>query len=181
MELIDCIFSRKSGYSYDPEKTIAKITLEQIFSAAMRAPSCYNDQPWRYIVCQKSVNQENWEKLYSCLVEMNQKWAQNADVLVLIMHKKTYSSTTRPIKGENHWSEYDTGASAYSAMLVAHDMGVMAHQMAGFDPDSILERFSGIIPEECEPKSVMTMGYPIHSANQDKSKRRDIYDVVQFL
>jgi len=52
------IATRWSGVSYDAERPVNQAQLLAIMEAARWAPSCFGDQPWRYIVCNKADNAE---------------------------------------------------------------------------------------------------------------------------
>ena len=60
----------------EPEK------LRSLLEAARWAPSSFNEQPWSFIVATKEHPGE-YERLLSCLVEGNVRWAQHAPVLML--------------------------------------------------------------------------------------------------
>ena len=49
----EIIATRWSGVSYDPARTVSEENLLSIMEAARWAPSCFGDQPWRYIVCNR--------------------------------------------------------------------------------------------------------------------------------
>jgi nitroreductase len=149
----DIIASRWSGVAYDSEKTVSQEQLLSIMEAGRWAPSCFGDQPWRFIVCNKSENTEAWQNLYDCLAEGNQPWCANAPVLIAACHDTQFSLNDKP----NPWGAYDTGAASVSMCLQATDLGLMTHQMAGFSADLIQEKFS--VPERYLPIAVMTIGY----------------------
>src|SRR5262249_25966490 len=60
----------------EPEK------LRSLLEAARWAASCFNEQPWSFIIADKSDKTE-YDRLLGCLVEGNQLWAGNAPVLLL--------------------------------------------------------------------------------------------------
>jgi nitroreductase len=64
----------------EPEK------LRSLLEAARWAPSCFNEQPWSFIVATKE-NPAEYDRLLSCLVEGNVRWAQRAPVLMLSVAK----------------------------------------------------------------------------------------------
>jgi nitroreductase len=144
---------RRSGYCYDNSRSVTKEQLLSILEAGRLAPSSYNDQPWNFIVCDRATTPEAYEKALSILVESNQEWAKNAQILII-----SVASSYNKRNGEfNRWAEYDTGAAAYGMMLQATSMGLMAHQMGGFDEEKALVEFS--IPNGFVPMSVMAIGY----------------------
>ena len=77
----ELIASRWSPYVFS-SRPIASEDLRALFEAARWAPSCFNEQPWRYLVGERS-NAEAFERILSCLAEGNRQWAQHAPVLAL--------------------------------------------------------------------------------------------------
>ena len=80
-------------------------------------------------------------------------------MLVIICADTQFSQNDKP----NGWCEYDTGAAALSICLQARHLGMMTHQMAGFDPEAARTVFA--IPERIKPIAMMTIGY---QANESK-------------
>ena len=151
--LHDIIRNRWSPRSFAAGRAVSEETLFTLLEAARWAPSCFNDQPWRFIVCNKTTNQNAWQDLLNCLGEKNQIWAKNAPVLLLSVAMKTFTHNDQP----NRWSQYDTGAASMSLCLQAVAMGLATHQMGGFDAEKCREYFA--LPKNCEPMSVIAIGY----------------------
>ncbi len=148
------IFSqRHSGRSYDSSRPVTKEHILLLAKAASLAPSSSNNQPWIFIFCDRTMDPNAYAKAMKGLVEFNQGWAKNAPLLVII----SADTKSRRTKQDNHWGPYDTGAAAVCMALQAAGMGLMAHQMGGFDADVIRKEFS--IPEQYIPMSVMAIGY----------------------
>ncbi|SFK40838.1 nitroreductase family protein [Methylophaga sulfidovorans] len=144
---------RWSGRAYDPTVMVTPEEITALCEAARWAPSCFGDEPWRYLVCDKNTDREAWEKLLSALVPGNQEWAKNAPVLILAASAPTFSQNDKP----NRWSGYDTGAASISLCLQATSMGLMSHQMGGFDDKKIREAFS--IADDIHMWSVIAIGH----------------------
>jgi Nitroreductase len=151
--LHDIIKNRWSPRSFDRNKAIDDDTLTTLLEAARWAPSCFNDQPWRFVVCNKNQDGTAWQTLLSCLAEKNQLWAQNAPVLILSVAMQNFGHNDKP----NRWAAFDTGAACVSLCLQATAMGLATHQMGGFDAERCREHFR--LPETCTPMSVMAIGY----------------------
>ncbi len=60
-----------------------------LLEAARWAPSCFNEQPWSFILATKNDEAE-YAKLLSCLVERNQAWACQAPVLSVTVAKGAF-------------------------------------------------------------------------------------------
>ncbi len=149
---------RWSGICYDPSRPVSQADLRTIMEAARWAPSCFGDQPWRYLVCDKTTNPKAWEQAFACLGEGNQPWCQHAPVLVIICHDTQFVHNDKP----NAHAAYDTGAASMSICVQATALGLMTHQMAGFSPDKARELFA--IPERYKPFVMMAIGYQVSEA-----------------
>ena len=151
----DIIASRWSSVAYDAERSVSQEQLIAIMEAGRWAPSCFGDQPWRFIVCNKSENTDAWQKIYDSLAEGNQGWCANVPVLIAACHDTVFTMNDKP----NPWAVYDTGAASVSMCLQATELGLTSHQMAGFSADMISEKFS--IPERYKPIAVIAIGYQV--------------------
>ena len=49
---------RYSGVSYDPSRVVSKEAVLTLAEAGRWAPSCFGDEPWRFIICNKQDNPE---------------------------------------------------------------------------------------------------------------------------
>lgn len=143
---------RYSGYSFDKSKSVSQDQLLCILKAAQSAPSSYNDQPWNFIVCDKLTNPDAYNCALNGLVEFNQKWACKAPVLIICV-----ANINSHNQEFNYWAQYDTGAATFGMMLQATSLGLMAHQMGGFDEAVLKKDFN--IPDGYRVMSVMAIGY----------------------
>lgn len=164
---MDIFEQRHSGRSYD-EREVTRDQIQQLIEGTQLAPSCYNDQPWTFIICSKSEDPEAYQKLLSTLAEGNQAWAKNAHVLIAVISGTKFHHNGKP----NRWGPYDTGAAGMSMALEAVNLGLMAHQMGGFDEKKLSELFQ--IPEGHIPQSVMAVGYEAKDATIIPKERNKI-------
>ncbi len=75
----------------------------------------------------------------------------------------------------NRWGQYDTGAASMSLCLQATELGLMVHQMGGFDANKAKELFA--IPERYMPMAMMTVGYQLPLEKIDaEAKDRELSD-----
>lgn len=127
--------------------------LGALLEAARWAPSCFNEQPWRFIVA-RPQNKAEFTTLLSCLLPANQEWAQHAGLLLLTVASLHFEHNQRP----NRHAWHDVGLASAQLILQAQSMGLMAHVMAGFDEDKAREQYK--IPEGFAPVTAMAIGYP---------------------
>jgi nitroreductase len=157
---------RHSGNLFDLEKSVSADKITSLVHAAQSAPSSYNEQPWNFIICDKTRNPNAYNKIFSTLHKFNQNWAKNAPILILTTVSKNLSKNNEP----NLWAEYDTGAAALSMCLQATASGLMAHQIAGFDQVKVSKLLD--LPENTKPISIIAIGYEDLTRSKPKIKER---------
>jgi nitroreductase len=162
----DIIARRWSGRAFDPARPVSREQLISLLEAARWAPSCYGDQPWHYLVWDRYRDEASWKKAFDCLVEWNRNWAKNAPILLLATAGKVFRKTGKP----NRHGHYDTGAASENLCLQAAALGLMAHQMGGFDADRIRGAFS--IPEQFDCMAMIAVGYQAEADILDEELRQ---------
>lgn len=146
----DLIAARWSPRAFADRK-VEKKTLLSLFEAARWAPSCFNEQPWSFIVA-TADDRENFDRLASCLVEGN-AWAKKAPVLMLSLAKLTFTHNGKP----NRHAYHDVGLAVENLILQAQSLDLYSHQMAGFDRGHARERLE--IPATHDPVAMIAIGY----------------------
>ena len=131
----------------EPEK------LRCLLEGADRTPSYLNKPPWHFIIATKDDSDE-YERLVSCLSEVNVEWARRAPVLMLSVVALHNGSNA----GRNNHAFRDAGHAVSNLVLLAKAMGLAAQQMAGFDEAKVRERFQ--IPAGFAPTTAIALGYP---------------------
>ena len=147
------IAKRWSPRAFDATKAVSHQQIIALLEAARWAPSSYNDQPWRFIVCNKTSNPTAWQAAFDCLAPSNQTWVKDAPLLLL-----GCANTILDLNQQaNRFAQYDTGAAAENLVLQAASMGLAAHQMGGFNSDLAREKFA--IPTQFTPMAMLCLGY----------------------
>lgn len=146
------IASRWSPRAFDP-RPLRFGQLRSLLEAARWTASCFNEQPWSFLVARRDMGEE-FERMLACLAAKNQRWARNAGALLIAVARRTFSRNGRP----NKWAIYDVGQSVASLTLQATDLGLYVHQMAGIDPGKIRDAYG--VPEGFEPVTGLAIGHP---------------------
>ncbi|MEO5368384.1 MAG: nitroreductase family protein, partial [Magnetococcus sp. WYHC-3] len=119
--------------------------------AARWSPSCYNDQPWHFVVANRS-DDAGFQRILGCLVPFNQGWAHTAGALVVGVARQAFRHNGQL----NAWAGYDLGQAMAAMAFQAVHMGLWTHQMGGFDP--VACRTALEIPPGLDPVVVMAVG-----------------------
>lgn len=149
----DIIANRWSPRAYDASKPVSQAQILAFLEAARWAPSCFGDQPWRLIVWNKNEDPAAWQQAFDCIVPNNQTWVKDAPVLMLACADTLFGHNQSP----NRWAQYDTGAAVENLCLQATSMGLVTHQMGGFNSDLTREKFN--IPAQYTPMAMLAVGY----------------------
>jgi nitroreductase len=149
----ETIAKRWSARAYDATKPVSHEQLIALLEAARWAPSCFGDEPWRFIVWDKNSDEKSWQQAFDCVVPNNQTWVKHSPVLILVCAGTLFGHNQSP----NRWAQYDTGAAAENPCLQATHLGLMAHQMGGFNADKAREKFN--IPAQFTPMAMISVGY----------------------
>ncbi|MDP3087280.1 MAG: nitroreductase family protein [Methylotenera sp.] len=157
----ETIANRWSGRAYDSNQAVSQAQIIALLEAARWAPSCFGDQPWRFIVWNKKIDTHAWQQALDCLVPSNQAWAKDAPLLMLVCADTLFNHNQQA----NRWAQYDTGAAAENLCLQASSMGLMAHQMGGFNADLARDKFK--IPAQFTLMAMISVGYQALLASLD--------------
>lgn len=144
------ITDRWSPVAFDSRK-VDHDTLRLLFEAARWAPSARNAQPWRFIYA--TGDMPDYEVLLGLLSEPNRVWAQTAPLLVLPLAQAISTYKNRP----NRLAFYEAGMAVGNLLLQATHMGLLVHQMGGYDVEGAREELA--IPARYEPMAMMAIGY----------------------
>lgn len=144
------IQNRWSPRAFDRSKPVSQEDLNAVLEAASYAPSCFNEQPWAYVVGNDDADRD---KIEQALFDKNREWAKNAPVLMIVLAKNTFAHNGN----KNMWNQFDSGTSWGYLTLEAEKRGLQTHGMAGYDRDKARELFS--IPEEYDLLAAVAMGY----------------------
>ena len=129
---------------------VSELELRTLFEAGRWAPSSYNRQPWRIIWGIKGS--KTYDRIFDCLDGFNQKWANNAPVLLLNAFKKITNEGE-----ENFHALHDLGLFMGNVSAQAQHLGIALHQMAGVDFNKAKKEFN--FPEEYHVATAVAVGY----------------------
>ncbi len=142
---IDPAFLTRFSPSSFLKKPIGEADILAMVEAAATAPSCFNEQPWRFIRGEK-------KDFLAVLSAKNAEWAAGAAELILVCSTQTFSRNGKP----NRWHAYDCGTAMGYLILEGLRRGIYVHPMGGFDAEKANELF-GLMG--LESHAVLALGY----------------------
>ena len=147
-------------------KPLNEEQIADLSEAVRLTPSCFNNQPWRYLFL---TSAEQLERGRQALTGGNRAWATRAPLLVV--------GYTRPgddcvMEDGRAYHRFDLGLSAMNLMLAATHHGLIARPMAGFDPASLKHCFD-LAPED-EPLILIAVGYKADDVSYLPERYREL-------
>ena len=147
MELMEIIEKRRAYKSLAPVEITLEL-IEDLAKTAQLAPSCFNNQPWRFVFIHGKENLENFHPALS----KGNAWARKASMIVVVFSKPEFDCQLK--RGDY----YKFGAGLGTAFLIlrATELGLVAHPMAGFNDEITKEVLK--IPKDMDLITVIAIG-----------------------
>lgn len=142
---IDSAFLQRFSPKIFLDRPVSETDLLAIIEAATTAPSCFNEQSWRFVRGAKA-------DFLEILGAKNAAWAQSASAFLLVCSTLTFAYNGKP----NRWHAYDSGTAMGYLILEALKRDIFVHPMGGFSVEKAMELFT---LEDMEPHAVLAIGY----------------------
>ncbi len=140
MSFKDLAAKRRAFRAFKPAE-ITEDLIEETARLAQLAPSCMNKQPWRFVfVYEKEILAE----LQSTCLTRGNAWAKASSLIVAVFSKPDLGCVIK----DREYYLFDTGMATAYLILHLTDMGLVAHPIAGFDPEKTKKLLK--IPDELD-------------------------------
>lgn len=155
--------------------------LDAVLEAARWAPSSMNEQPWRFLVTR--AGGDGHAELLAGLNPSNQRWADKAPVLILVMAMRILSRNGQ----ENHHARHDVGMATAQLTAQATALGIGLHILGGFKAEEVRASFD--VPETLDLVSVIALGHPgpadilpddLREREMRRSPRKALSEIVSY-
>ncbi len=147
------------------ERPVPEEVLSRIMTAATLAPSCFNNQPWRFVV----VNREPELSAVKAHLSGGNYWARLAPCIIPVF--TTPELDCRLSEGRDY-ALFSTGLAVENLVLQATAEGLIAHPIAGYSPGPVKEALG--IPGEMILITLVVLGLPGDpAALSDKHRERE--------
>jgi len=128
MHVKQAINERRAYRSLGPV-AITEVLIGDLAESAQLAPSCFNNQPWRYVFVYEP---DTLRKLKSALSAGN-RWAHYASMIIAVFSRKDHDCVVRG----REYHLFDVGMATGFLILRATELGLVAHPIAGYDEDLV--------------------------------------------
>jgi nitroreductase len=131
MNVIDAIRERRAYRSLDPV-TVTPDLVNDLAQCAQLAASCFNNQPWRFVFV---YDPDQLMKMRAALSKGNE-WIHRASLIIAVFSRKELDCAMKDGR-EYYW--FDAGMAVATLVLRATELGLVAHPVAGFNPEKAKE------------------------------------------
>ncbi len=143
------------------EDSLPREDLQRLIEAAHLAPSCFNNQPWRFVV----VTGEKLGKVKEALPGGNY-WALVAPAIIAVAAHRDLDCK---LSDNRDYFLFDCGMAVGFLMVQATQMGLVAHPIAGYDPIAVKQALH--IPEDYVLITLVVVGKPGDPARLSEKHR----------
>jgi nitroreductase len=150
MDVKEAIQQRRAYRALGPA-VIDQALMNELGEAAQLAPSCFNNQPWKFVFARSP---EALAALHACLAKGND-WPKTAPLIIAAFARKDYDCVIK----EREYYLFDLGLAVSAMLLRATELGLVAHPIAGFDNEAA--RLALGIPEGSQVLTLIIVGKKI--------------------
>ena len=147
MDVTQTIQERRAYRSLAPVE-ITEDLVKDLAEHVRLAPSCFNNQPWRFVFV---FDPDALEEIFLALSSGN-VWAQSSSMIIAAFSKEEDDCIIR----DRVYHQFDVGLAVGFLILRATELGLVAHPIAGFSPKKTREILG--IPEEYKVITLVIVG-----------------------
>jgi len=178
MDVTKAIESRRAYRSLAPAE-ISDNLIQDLSRHAQLAPSCNNNQPWRFVFVHEP---SKLLEMHDALTGGNM-WAGAASMIIAVFSRKEDDCIIK----DREYHQFGCGLATAFLILRATELGLVAHPIAGYSPKKAKEILG--IPEEYQVIALIIVGKkaatlnPVLSPKQmeDEAKRPERLPFEKFV
>ena len=148
MDVREAIEKRRAYRSLAPVEITPEL-IADLARCARLAPSCNNNQPWRFVFV---YGKENLEKFHPALNSPGNDWAKAASLIVAVCSRKEDDCVIR----DREYHLFGDGLAVAFLILRATELDLVAHPIAGYSPKKAREILG--IPEDYQVITLINIG-----------------------
>jgi len=156
------LLEKRRAYRTLKPVEVTEELIKDLAECAGLAPSCFNNQPWRYVFV---YGHERLEEFHKALSKAND-WARAASLIIAVFSKKELDCVVK----DREYYLFDTGTATGFMILRATELGLVAHPMAGFDEDKAKEILN--IPSDMKLIALIAVGKISQEISPDLNEKQ---------
>ena len=165
MDVREAIQLRRAYRSLDPVE-ITDDLINDLATSASLAPSCFNNQPWRFVFVK---DQAVLGEMHTALSRTN-TWVKDASMMIAVFSREDDDCKVRG----RIYNNFDTGMATAFLILRATERGLVAHPIAGYREKNVKKILR--IPEDMQVITLVNIGRrsdALHDTLTEDQKKRE--------
>ncbi len=154
MNVIDAINTRRAYRSLAPTP-ITEELVRELARCAQLAPTCFNNQPARFVFVWEPAMLEKMKPVFS----KGNAWCHADSLAVAVFTEKEADCVFK----DREYYLFDTGMQTAFLILRATELGLVAHPIAGYDPEAVRRVLK--IPEKMTVITLVNIGRHAETIN----------------
>ena len=173
MDFWQVINERHSVRDFVPGVGVPPESVARLLSAAIRAPSAGNRQPWHFYVIRDPAVKESL-----AAVAYGQAFVSQAPVVIVICTDAEQSAERYGQRGRDLYCLQDSAAAAEHILLGAVSLGLGGCWVGAFDEQRAAQALD--LPERYRPVAILPIGKPA-SMTAMTSSRQPVEKVATYI
>ena len=130
MDVTEAIQKRRAYRSLEPV-AITEELVRDLARHAQLAPTCFNNQPARFVFVSEPATLAQLKSAYN----KGNEWCHAASLVIAVFAEKEADCVIR----DREYYLFDTGLQTALLILRATELGLVAHPIAGYNPQKVRE------------------------------------------
>jgi nitroreductase len=147
LNVVDAIDVRRAYRSLEPMEITDDLIRDLARSAGL-APSCGNNQPWRFVF----VRDKTQLSMVHAALPKSNKWIELASMIVAVFSRAGEDCNIK----DRVYHQFDAGMGTAFLILRATELGLVAHPVGGYDEAAIKQALE--IPDNYQIITLVNVG-----------------------
>ncbi len=162
MNVLEAIEARRAYRSLAPAD-ITPDLIRDLARCAQLAPSCNNNQPWRFVFVH---GKEDLERFHPALSSPGNNWARAASLIVAVCSRREDDCLIK----DREYHLFGDGLATAFLLLRATELGLVAHPIAGYSPKKARAILG--IPDDYQVITLVNIGKRAAEISPDLSPKQ---------
>ncbi len=147
MDVVKAINERRAYRSLAPV-AITEELIRDLAQRAQLAPTCFNNQPARFVFVYSAEMLEKMKPVFN----RGNEWCHAASLVIAVLAEKEADCVIR----DREYYLFDTGMQTAFLILRATELGLVAHPIAGYKPELVRQVLG--IPDHIQVVTLVLVG-----------------------
>ncbi|MEO0082625.1 MAG: nitroreductase family protein [candidate division WOR-3 bacterium] len=147
MDVVKAINERRAYRSLAPV-AITEELIRDLAQCAQLAPTCFNNQPARFVFVYSAEMLEKMKPVFN----RGNEWCHAASLVIAVLAEKEADCVIR----DREYYLFDTGMQTAFLILRATELGLVAHPIAGYKPELVRQVLG--IPDHMQVVTLVLVG-----------------------